>query len=682
MTGGVVRVGDTVRFQGALHTVAGLGVDHVTLLDASLSPVAVLRGFLFADPSFEVLSSQPTGGARAVEPLAQLDWVDPDEAQRVRELERHLLEVYAPELAGAALPDYAASLPVGTRERNKLRELAALGMTVGLSTLRRWHARHEAEGLIGLLDRRQLRRASPTGQVDERVVDVLREVLREQRDLSTGTRGRVVLQAQRLLEERYGPEGVVLPSRATLYRVIATLAKGTYAFDHARTRRSNANRPKGSYTRTHASRPGEVVQFDTTRLDVLGLYDTDTVGAVELTIALDVHTRSILAWRLTPADTKAVDAALLLAQILTPEFMRPGWRETLQMAHAVVPYQRLVSLDQRLELAAARPVMLPENVVVDRAKIYASETFTRACRRLGISVQPTRPYTATDKAIIERTFESINTLFCQHVAGYKGADVSRRGADVEGQAVWTLAELEDLFAEWVVVGWQNRPHEALWLPGRPQTKLSPNEVYGSAIAVTGYIACPLSGQDYVQLLPCQWRKVTREGVRINNLTYDAAALGPYREQHSGIARHNGKWPIHSDPGNLLVVYLYDHHQQLAVPLPWVHADMVGEPFADVLCRHAWARLRNRGEQADEVLLAEELRDLLDRLGGPVADRREQRVVGRNAIRVANAEQTAARFAAALPTPASLGAGADTDGDEPVLPLGVFDPYAERDEDLL
>ena len=51
------------------------------------------------------------------------------------------------------------------------------------------------------------------------------------------------------------------------------------------------------------------------------------------------------------------------------------------------------------------------------------------CRALGISVQPARPYTPTDKAIVERTFHSINTLFCQHVAGYVGGNVTMRGKD-------------------------------------------------------------------------------------------------------------------------------------------------------------------------------------------------------------------------------------------------------------
>ena len=201
------------------------------------------------------------------------------------------------------------------------------------------------------------------------------------------------MEAQQLLDERHGAGVVALPSRATLYRVITMLAKGTYAFDHARTRRTNANRPDGSYTRTRATRPGEVVQFDTTRLDVLALYDGQTVGAVELTIALDVCTRSILAWRFTPADTKGVDAARAAGAARQPQFMRPGWRETLQMAHASVPYQRLVSLDDRLKLAAARPVVLPENVVVDRGSVYLSDIYAgvRATGDLRAAHAPVHP---------------------------------------------------------------------------------------------------------------------------------------------------------------------------------------------------------------------------------------------------------------------------------------------------
>jgi len=171
------------------------------------------------------------------------------------------------------------------------------------------------------------------------------------------------------------------------------------------------------------------------------------IGRVELTIALDIATRTIAAAVLRRHGTKAVDAALLLARTLVPESMHPGWSDALSMAVSRIPHARLLPLDARLEQAAAKPVIAPETVIIDRGKVFISETFLRACERLEISVQPAHPRTPTDKAMAERTFGSINTLFCQHVAGYTGSSVAQRDANVDEQAVWTLPQLQELFDE-------------------------------------------------------------------------------------------------------------------------------------------------------------------------------------------------------------------------------------------
>ena len=61
--------------------------------------------------------------------------------------------------------------------------------------------------------------------------------------------------------------------------------------------------------------------------------------------------------------------------------------------------------------AAARPVIVPDQVVIDHGKVFVSDTFVRACDRLGISVQPARKDTPTDKGVVEATFTAIKTLF-------------------------------------------------------------------------------------------------------------------------------------------------------------------------------------------------------------------------------------------------------------------------------
>jgi hypothetical protein len=156
--------------------------------------------------------------------------------------------------------------------------------------------------------------------------------------------------------------------------------------------------------------------------------DDGVVDRPELVAAVDVATRTICAAVLRPVGAKAVDAALLLARMMVPEPMRPGWDQALAMSASRIPHARLVDIDTRLQLAAAKPVIIPDTVVIDHGKVFLSEVFLRAGDTLGISVQPAREQTGSDKAIMERTFESINTLFCQHVACYTGRDVTRPDA--------------------------------------------------------------------------------------------------------------------------------------------------------------------------------------------------------------------------------------------------------------
>jgi hypothetical protein len=75
--------------------------------------------------------------------------------------------------------------------------------------------------------------------------------------------------------------------------------------------------------------------LDTTPLDVLCYDPVEGITyTTELTIAIDVASRSILAWRFKPFGTKAADAGTLIGDAMTPEPMRPGWPDRLR--HAVL----------------------------------------------------------------------------------------------------------------------------------------------------------------------------------------------------------------------------------------------------------------------------------------------------------------------------------------------------------
>ncbi|MFD6161477.1 Mu transposase C-terminal domain-containing protein [Nocardia sp. NPDC060256] len=315
---------------------------------------------------------------------------------------------------------------------------------------------------------------------------------------------------------------------------------------------------------------------------------------------------------------------------------------------------------------------MPETIGCDRGKVFLSETFVRACERLGISVQPSHPRTPTDNSVVERTFQSINTLFCQYVRGYVGRDVTRRGEAVEAEAVWSITQLQELFDEWVL-HWQRRPHEGLLSPNTGRA-VSPNEMYSLAVSAAGYLPLILTGADYIELLPAKWRTINDYGVRIDRRTYDDRALNPYRRQPSGVSARGSAWEVRYDPYDLTEVFIRSHHDSGWIRAAWTHLPMVTSPFADFTWRHA-RRLADtvRTGEATETETARALAELLDRAGtGP-------------------GTKVAARTRAATPHPLPADPAMVTDFDDEddfdndpndsgematVIPFGIFDAAEE------
>jgi putative transposase len=461
---------------------------------------------------------------------------------------------------------------------------------------------------------------------------------------------------------------------------VKRLAAGRHTFGSARTRRSLAKQPDGPFGTVTAVRPGELVQIDSTPLDVRVVLDDGLVDSVELTGMVDMATRTIAAAVLRPT-TKAVDAALLLARCLTPEPMRPGWADALRMSRSVLPHRSLTGLDERLEHAAARPVIVPETIVVDHGKAYLSQTFRSACRVLGINLQPGRPDTPTDKPVIEKTLKSVGSLFAQHVVGYVGSSVEHRGKHAEQQAAWSMLELQALLDEWIVAVWQNRPHEGLRDPVTPGKALTPNERYAALISTAGYVPVALSADDYVELLPVAWRAINSYGIRINHRTYDAKALNPYRRQPSGVLGKNGLWEVHYDPYDVSRVWVRNHHDGGWIQAVWTHLRTGPTPFGEQVWECARQMLARRGhDPATEAEIAQAAQALLDKAErGPGRDKptkKDQRVAGRaRAISVAERP---------LPTPQppspptwdDVEDDQDTDQLAEVIPLGIFDAHEE------
>jgi putative transposase len=687
---GVLRPGDRVRFDDTVHTVVGVSGTLVLVADEKADTTAIRLADLQAKADFALVGQRSQAPALASTGILQrLPRQLVDEALW---WERHLQEVIhglAPDAPAGAGPR-AGYDPVVTsltqREQAKAAELSAAGHQVTVSRVKRQRQRYEARGVAGLVDQRPLRQPSRFGRADARVVEAMRTVVGEATQASTRTAGFVLWRTEQILAARSDFEQIVVPSRATLYRLLGKLTAGRHTTGSARTRRSVASGPDGPFGGLAVAAPGELMQIDSTPLDVLVLLDDGTPGRVELTGMIDVATRTVTAAVLRPT-TKSVDASVLLARTLTPEPMRPGWAEALRMARSVLPHRRLLAIDERLEHAAARPVIVPETIVADQGKVFVSRNFRASCAALGINFQPTHPGSPAEKPHIEKMMSSVGTLFAQFVSGYTGSNTERRGRKIETQPLWSMLELQELLDEWIVAAWQNRPHDGLRDPAAPGRMFTPNEKYTALVEAAGYVPVALSAEDYIELLPACWKAVNAYGVKLRYRTYDAAELNPLRRQPSGVAARKNLWEIHYDPYDISRIWLRNHWDRGWITLFWKHLRRGGLPFGEL----AWDHVRAQMPDATEEQIATAVQDLLRRAHAgphPRGDRPSKRDVRVAARTRATTSPTASEVATATDgdTTAERPDHGRDGSDQPdsgsgeqlakVIPLTIFDPHQE------
>jgi len=681
---GRLAVGDRVRLAGTLQTVIAVAGTAVWLAASSGVVTEMSLVQLLMSEGFEMAvgSSCPP-----LPPLTPLDVLPEAVAAEALWWERHIVEVLrgVPPQAPAGTrpkPEYdPAVVSLTGREQAKAAELTAAGRPVTASAIAKRRRRYEARGVAGMADHRTGKPVSPHGRADPAVAEAMRQAIAEAEQESSRTATYLFWRTGQILEAAHGRGTVELPSQRSLYRLLDKLSAGKHTTGSARTRRSLADRPDGPFGQTDAWAPGEVMQMDSTPLDVLVRLDDGVVGRVDLTGMIDVATRTVTAAVLRPT-TKSVDASVLLARTVTPEPMRPGWADALAMARSALPWQRLLGIDARLEHAAARPVIIPETIVVDLGKVFLSRNFRAACNFLGINFQPVHGGSGWEKGHIERMLGSAGTLFAQFVAGYAGFNAERRGRHAGQQAVWSLLELQDLLDEWIVAAWQNRPHDGLRDPAHPGRMFSPNEKYAALVETAGYVPVALSAADYVELLPATWRAINAYGVKISYRTYDDQALNPLRHQRSGIHDRKDLWEIHYDPYDVSRVWVRDHWRGGWITLFWRQLHRVAAPFGEL----AWDHTRRARPGATEEELADAVADLLDRAHhGPAGagglaglSRRDRRVAART---------KASRPAPIGPGPAPAGGAGGEPGQDggsqeniaAVIPMPIFDPFAEADK---
>jgi transposase InsO family protein len=546
-----------------------------------------------------------------------LHLIPEDQLEKVLDRASHVREVLCGYKSGTS---YAA-LPGEPREEYRPKralmskyQAKAAELHVSVPAVRGWVHRYQEDGVLGLIDRRSQKPVDPYPGCSHEWVDMARTVVKERTKKSNITKGNLLLiieervrraEREKLAAREEGapePVPVSMPRERAARRALNALIRNK-GFESARKRRAVAEIPRDGFGHFEASRPGQLVLLDSNRLDVWAL-DEITLKWVrtELTIAMDVYSGCILGLRLSPVSTRSIDVAPVIFEIIQPHEAPPDWPEWACWPYHGVPETVLV-LDKDNEVRLQGPGILPDAVTVDHGKVYISAHITNACAELGISLQPARKYTATDKAPIERFFGTLRTGLFDLLPGYKGESIEARGIGAEGEAFYLVSQLEEMIREWIATIYHRHPVDSLSDDQVPGLRLSPMDRYAHGIAATGAIVLPRDPRLAIHFLPVTSHVMKQDGVYFKGLIYKGPILSKWRDRQSPYrGLPDNKWPFRYNPSDMRRIYFQDPEDSTWHNLESQIATSVGRPFGSDALDIAKRLARQKKVPLKEALL--------------------------------------------------------------------------------
>lgn len=590
----VYEPGDTFTVDGDQFQVVGIGTDRVcarnvdtnamiffTALDLlpEQSPGPAPVGFNPLDPAAAMLSVP-----EAQRPLVQF-WID------------HLDELESgvhPEHPTHRYPQYSPDRPRRDRITAKAEELSSIQWPdgrrrqVSARTIERKLRARRERGPAGLVSG-HVTLAKPGGNQDPEFIAVLDDILASYTTLTDVTTSVLFGRTRLAFRDKHpeydytdssSPNFYRFPSLSTVNRLINRRGQHLLVDKPARRRRSAANTPKTSHRPALTARPGAEVQADTTVLDVWCLNDAGDAVRPRLSTMIDKHTRMLTSWIITLSEPTAQDLAIMLVESLVPYPLVDGIGDRFRLVNSRLPGRQMIDLEKRCAAAQCRPLIPPERLVLDNGAAYKSGLFADITAEFGISVTFCNPRSPWEKGIQERLFKTISTSFSSYFWSYLGVSAEHRGAFAATQLSVFDDMVRELFAEWALLIYHNRPHSSLCDPTTPRRKLSPIQAYAASLAYAPRFAVPITSRMLYRAYPVRWQKISPDGIHLAHRVYDSTdrAFNELRNKPSGIVAHGDLWEIRYSPHNRACVWVHN-----AATDEWLTVPCVRYREADMPC---------------------------------------------------------------------------------------------------
>lgn len=515
----------------------------------------------------------------------ELDLLTTEQIRKLRFLADHLDEMTTgihPDRPGVFNPIYRPNRPIKDRESDKSAELDRLGYTISAASLHRKRLAYSpapgVRSLVALLDGRTSRVRDPLAAIPDEFVRAIRAMLNDAADKTTTTsrihRKEIVAWLARL----YPDQTFEMPHANTLRKWVRLIDTNGHINATAKQRNSDSKRPPWMYQSRPAIMPGHEVQIDSSKFDILVRDENDNVHRATLVAMIDKRTRSVCASGVYDDSTKGFDLALLLARALAPRRARRARRHFAHVDTPKMPWVKNLSPEERSQYDDRVPFIYPQRLIVDNGADYRSHVFLSACERFGVDLSIAPPGSPTWKAVVENFFAIAMILFAEQIPGFIGGNVlDRAHTDPPVESLLTIDQLAELWDEWVTVVWQNRVHGGLMDPQNKKREMTPNKMYLASYAAASPVPLPITRDDYIALLPVQFRTVQPDGITIATRRYDSVGLAGMRGRQSGDVRNANRWAVRYDPLDPAAVWVQHPDTGAWVECDWLNQRWIGEP---------------------------------------------------------------------------------------------------------
>jgi len=286
--------------------------------------------------------------------------------------------------------------------------------------------------------------------------------------------------------------------------------------------------------------PLAAIQIDHTPMDIIVVDDLyrKPVGKPYITMAIDVYSRMVIGFYISLDPPGALGTGLCLS-------------------HAILPKELWLS---QLDVEGKWPCHgKMKSIYLDNAREFHGKMLERACQEYGIEINFRPVATPNYGGHIERLLGTI----LRQVHALPGTTFSnikdRKYYDSEGKACFTLKELEQWLATYIVNVYHQKYHKGI---GTTPFAKYQQGINGTATQVGIGKIDPIEDELKLKLdfMPVVERTIQRQGVSIDHIYYYHDILRKWINSYENPnARHRirQKFAFKQDPRDISAVYFYD-----------------------------------------------------------------------------------------------------------------------------